>query len=1103
MMRTVARERVRNRLHEATQYPVAILRAPAGFGKSTELRRFADEHPSVVRYTLTSEIRTPWAFLRGLVAALFETVPGLTFSLAGAWERAAASQTPAEHLARWLYSHIGKLDLTIAIDQVHFAGADRLVQDLITRIVDLRTGSIRWIFSTRDVIDLPIPRWMANGVMDLPIDADVLRFDAEDTAKAAALWHRSYGDGTIDDVLRGTGGWPMGVMFALRSAASGRQGVVDYRAESFNVLAERAFSDRSDRQRDFLLATCVFSTLDDDLCRRVGFADASQLLRALESDAGLIFAESGSVRQYHDSFAQYLQHALRERGAVHVQAVLGNAISALVELGRPGEALGLAIRYEQQGQVARLLERHGFELMQYGDEQVVLDALSALGAPSDQWSAQALALKAIFESRAGRLDTSDAWLYTALERTNDAGVRAEIAYRGASEMLQRRRTGALDLLDLDAVTEDVPLPLRVSILSAKASAAMQAGDSAQANACIEQALELADRVEDQHVIVALHVRAAYVSLYSGERDRAKTFALRGALLAEECSQFQMACAAYSTLYAAAADEDEPAQCLEYLARLAENAAKSGNPRMQLYALMARFDLETERGDFEALAQLRRSLASFDVNYEELDTTETILPSRAMQLAWEGRFEDAYRLLLPSAQQQIEPDRAALRWSEIALYAAACRQQAARDALSKVRREFREDGARTVRSDRAQIYSVCALALLGRYNAARTLADALSRVPLTPRNAALCEAAAQFARALGEERNELALDRALNALHRCDAGGIATVLLAMPLPERSRRQRPSAATQLREGAEEFAASLAEISSFPEERSLGFGAGLQVLAERLCEYVDDRNGRSLEAWLDEFAVRYGGAQALRTALSMSPQALEEFLARRGFRADPLLSDLRRIVHRTVLRPQRPMDAAASELVDEIDAAINELIARLDTVDALTAEHSRAVSSWCARLARMMGMGADEVTLASRSGLIHDIGKIRTPIEVLTAPRKLTLPEWQIMREHVEAGEDIVRGISPLSFLSVAVRSHHERIDGKGYPDGTAGSKIPFIARLVAVADSFNAMIGRRPYRRPMPPSIALEELQRHRGTQFDPEIAGAMIVAVTSQRSQTCA
>jgi putative nucleotidyltransferase with HDIG domain len=182
---------------------------------------------------------------------------------------------------------------------------------------------------------------------------------------------------------------------------------------------------------------------------------------------------------------------------------------------------------------------------------------------------------------------------------------------------------------------------------------------------------------------------------------------------------------------------------------------------------------------------------------------------------------------------------------------------------------------------------------------------------------------------------------------------------------------------------------------------------------------------------------------------------------------------------------------EIIDEIDATLNALIARLESADSLTAEHSRAVSSWCARLARRLGMTSEEVALASRSGLVHDVGKLRTPAEILNAPRSLSAEEWQIMRAHALVGESIVLGIPIIQHLSVAVRSHHERIDGKGYPDGIKGLRIPTIARLVAVADCFNAMIGRRPYRKPMPPSIALMELERHRGTQFDPEIVDAMI------------
>ncbi len=101
---------------------------------------------------------------------------------------------------------------------------------------------------------------------------------------------------------------------------------------------------------------------------------------------------------------------------------------------------------------------------------------------------------------------------------------------------------------------------------------------------------------------------------------------------------------------------------------------------------------------------------------------------------------------------------------------------------------------------------------------------------------------------------------------------------------------------------------------------------------------------------------------------------------------------------------------------------------------------------------------------------------------------------MRAHTTDGSVMVERIPILSPFVPIVRGHHERLDGKGYPDGLPGHAIPVAARIVAVADCFNAMIGRRPYRAPMPPPEALDELERHRGTQFDPEIVEAMVQIV---------
>ena len=180
-----------------------------------------------------------------------------------------------------------------------------------------------------------------------------------------------------------------------------------------------------------------------------------------------------------------------------------------------------------------------------------------------------------------------------------------------------------------------------------------------------------------------------------------------------------------------------------------------------------------------------------------------------------------------------------------------------------------------------------------------------------------------------------------------------------------------------------------------------------------------------------------------------------------------------------------------LDSIDAKIDEVLYRLSEWDTTTAEHSRCVGMWCWRLAKRMGLPREEALLAARSGLVHDVGKVFTPIEILNAPRKLTDDEWDVMRQHAMQGVQFLSDVRELERMVPAVRWHHERMDGRGYPDALDPVSIPFVARIVSVADAFNAMVARRPYRAPLAPSFAIEELKRHRGTQFDPAIVEAMI------------
>lgn len=271
---------------------------------------------------------------------------------------------------------------------------------------------------------------------------------------------------------------------------------------------------------------------------------------------------------------------------------------------------------------------------------------------------------------------------------------------------------------------------------------------------------------------------------------------------------------------------------------------------------------------------------------------------------------------------------------------------------------------------------------------------------------------------------------------------------------------------------------------------------AFVSRVAQMRTDADRSELLGWLAQICASYGDVAALRTVLETLPEALAAAafeltgFAVSSAELDALANDVALVVERS----WRPLVRAEREHLDEVDARIDALVMRLEARDPLSSEHSRAVAAWCSRLGRRLGLDAHEVTFATRCGLLHDVGKALTPLDILNAPRALTDQEWKMMRAHAAAGERLVRGVPELRTFAPAVRSHHERLDGRGYPDGLPASAIPLTARIVAVADCFNAMIGRRPYRLPMQPTRALEELVRNRGTQFDPEIVDAMIAVV---------
>jgi putative two-component system response regulator len=177
-----------------------------------------------------------------------------------------------------------------------------------------------------------------------------------------------------------------------------------------------------------------------------------------------------------------------------------------------------------------------------------------------------------------------------------------------------------------------------------------------------------------------------------------------------------------------------------------------------------------------------------------------------------------------------------------------------------------------------------------------------------------------------------------------------------------------------------------------------------------------------------------------------------------------------------------------------AIKALASAVDAKDPYTARHSRRVTRLSLLLADAIQLSSEERYLLELSAWMHDVGKIGVPDSILTKPAPLNQEEFAVMKEHSAKGGEIVGEIEELGRVADVIRHHHERMDGGGYPDGLRGAAIPLASRIILIADSFEAMVADRSYRRSLGREAAIRELQEHSGTQFDQSLTQAFIGAL---------
>ncbi|ADL34696.1 HD-GYP/response regulator domain-containing protein [Butyrivibrio proteoclasticus B316] len=217
------------------------------------------------------------------------------------------------------------------------------------------------------------------------------------------------------------------------------------------------------------------------------------------------------------------------------------------------------------------------------------------------------------------------------------------------------------------------------------------------------------------------------------------------------------------------------------------------------------------------------------------------------------------------------------------------------------------------------------------------------------------------------------------------------------------------------------------------------------------------------------------------------------RKPFAAEVLILRVRHLLD--LIRLQRDLHAEVERKTKEIEGlslhVVHTLADAIDAKDAYTKGHSGRVAEYAREIAKRAGYSYDRQEEIYMMGLLHDVGKIGVPDAVINKPGKLTDEEFEKIKTHPGRGAQILQNIEEMPKLAIGARWHHERFDGRGYPDGLSGYDIPEEARIIAVADAYDAMTSNRSYRGLIPQDVVKGEFEKGSGTQFDPQFAAIML------------
>jgi LuxR family maltose regulon positive regulatory protein len=766
------------------------LAAPAGFGKTTVLRQFLSAAEEPVIFAELGAAGTVGAFARGLARALESQAPGTVGALD---EIAEAAPDRAERLADVLATALDAYGAIVVLDRLP---AELIAQPALRRwfiaLVE-RCEEVRWYVVARAPGELPLASWMAYGFMDAPLGPAELAFTRDEAGAVARAAGLALDDAQVDELCALTGGWPTAFALAMRTpplSDGSRPRTLGAHRILIDYLNEHVYERLGEHERALLLAASVLPSIEVEVLRHLVEGEVTDLLEKTSRELPLLEAESPGVYRWQPLFRAFLEHALRGRGDDAYRVALLRAGRASESAGDVGAGLRLFVRAAAFDELARLLETRGFALLEQGALEAVSSAVSALLRANHPQTPTLLSLRATFESAAGNFARANVLFQQSLDGVDDRPAYVLLLNRYVLDLIKRNDGPSLDVVRrllplLSATDTELPGDLHVAVLGTRSIAHIMLGETAQAQAAIGEALELINAGDNPALQATIYHQASFIAYVAGDAQRAARMAAAASRLALEQGNHHLAVRSFSIRYSIAAGlEDDPERALAFLDEMAASAERAGDRALRLDALAGKLDIAAERGDAAAVARAEREIEACEHGVDVQSTTT--LPARALKAAWDGDFRFAYDLLADSAGSQSSVLRRALRWAEVALYAAASGQrEAAAEATGNALHDGRSVVLRNVEDRRrfAKTLAYCAVVylLIGSTSSANGLISELERArrEMSPRTRALVEAVRALYLQV-EVDNAEATPAALARLDAVGYGGLARLFRTLPM-----------------------------------------------------------------------------------------------------------------------------------------------------------------------------------------------------------------------------------------------------------------------------------------------------------------------------------